>query len=140
MKKVVLREAQGPYKLAIDDETLAHEPVVLERDGEPVAVIVPMAEYEALRAQIEGRQQEEERLPATLVRDRAAFMAMKEQLLESHRSQYVAFKDGQFVDADPDDRALVKRLYDRFGVVPLYVKKVEEQERVYRIPGPRRVS
>ncbi|MFQ5859100.1 MAG: type II toxin-antitoxin system prevent-host-death family antitoxin [Anaerolineae bacterium] len=59
MKKVVvLRETQGPYRLAIDDEALAHEPVILERDGRPLAVIVPIAEYEALRTRYEQRQQE----------------------------------------------------------------------------------
>lgn len=49
MKKVILRESAAPYTLAIDDETMAHEPVILERDGRPVAVIVPLAEYKAFR-------------------------------------------------------------------------------------------
>lgn len=50
MKKVTLRESKAPYTLAVDDETLAQEPVILERDGRPMAVIVPLAEYEAFRA------------------------------------------------------------------------------------------
>lgn len=50
MKKVTLRESKAPYTLAVDDETLAHEPVMLERDGRPMAVIVPLAEYQAFRA------------------------------------------------------------------------------------------
>jgi PHD/YefM family antitoxin component YafN of YafNO toxin-antitoxin module len=50
MKTVVLRESQAPYTLAIDDETMNQEPVILERDGRPVAVLVPLAEYEAFRA------------------------------------------------------------------------------------------
>jgi len=50
MKKVTLRESKAPYTLAVDDETMAHEPVILERDGRPVAIIVPLAEYEAFRA------------------------------------------------------------------------------------------
>jgi len=136
MKKVALREAQGVYELAIDDETLAHEKIVLERDGQPVAVVVPIGEYEALRDR-PGVRQESEPEPASLVRNRTAFLSMKEQLLESHLGQYVAFKDGEFVDADPDETALVLRLYDRFGVVPLYVKKVEAQEQVYWIRSPR---
>lgn len=136
MKKVALREVQGVYELAIDDEALAHEKIVLERDGQPVAVVVPIGEYEALRDR-HGVRQEAEPESATLVANRAAFLAMKDQLLESHLGQYVAFKDGEFIDADPDDRALVLRLYDRFGVVPLYVKKVETEERVYWIRSPR---
>ena len=136
MKKMALREAQGVYELTIDDEALAHEKIVLERDGEPVAVVVPIGEYEALRDR-PGVRQEAEPEPATLASNRAAFLAMKDQLLESHLGQYVAFKDGELVDADPDDCALVRRLYDRFGVVPLYVKKVEAEERVYWIRSPR---
>jgi prevent-host-death family protein len=50
MKTVVLRESQAPYTLAIDNETMNQEPVILEQDGRPVAVLVPLAEYEAFRA------------------------------------------------------------------------------------------
>ncbi|MFQ5595159.1 MAG: hypothetical protein ACE5LU_10835 [Anaerolineae bacterium] len=50
MKKVILRESRAPYTLAVDDETLGHEPVILERDGRPVAALVPIVEYEAFRA------------------------------------------------------------------------------------------
>lgn len=50
MKKVILRESKAPYTLAVDDETMAQEPVILERDGRPVAVIIPIVEYEAFRA------------------------------------------------------------------------------------------
>jgi len=49
MKKITLRESKAPYTLAVDDETLAQEPVILERDGRPMAVIVPLAEYQAFR-------------------------------------------------------------------------------------------
>jgi len=49
MKKVVLRESKAPYTLAIDDETMTEEPVILERNGRPVAALVPIAEYEAFR-------------------------------------------------------------------------------------------
>ena len=54
MKKVVLRETQAPYTLTIDDATLTNEPVILEREGRPVAVLVPIAQYEAFRVWREG--------------------------------------------------------------------------------------
>jgi hypothetical protein len=49
MKKIVLRESQAPYTLFVDDETLSHETVILERDGQPVAALLPITEYEAFR-------------------------------------------------------------------------------------------
>ncbi|OGO40165.1 MAG: hypothetical protein A2Z04_04785 [Chloroflexi bacterium RBG_16_57_9] len=60
MKKVVLRESQAPYTLIVDNETLTHEEVILERDGEPIAALVPINEYEAFRA---WREMMEELLP-----------------------------------------------------------------------------
>jgi len=137
MKTIVLRESQAPYTLPVDDETLTREPVFLERGGKPVAVIIPIAEYEALQSQRQESKWEDVQVSGTLARDRAAFLAMKKQLLKTHSGQYVAFKDAQFEDADPDDRVLIKRLYARFGVVPLYIKRVEAQEQVYHLPGPR---
>jgi PHD/YefM family antitoxin component YafN of YafNO toxin-antitoxin module len=42
MKKLTLKETQAPYEVALDDTS---EVVILERNGEPVAAIVPIAEY-----------------------------------------------------------------------------------------------
>ena len=50
MKKIMLRESQAPYTLTLDEKTLTHESVILERDGQPVAALVPTAEYEAFHA------------------------------------------------------------------------------------------
>jgi hypothetical protein len=74
-----------------------------------------------------------------LEQDRAAYLRLKDELLKTHRGQYVGFKDGEFVGSDLDWSTLVERMYDRFGYVPIYVKKVEAQERVCRVSGPRRV-
>lgn len=60
MKKSMLRETLGTYILTIDKETLTHDPVVLERDGRPVAVILPIAEYEALRGRYKYKQLQQE--------------------------------------------------------------------------------
>ena len=44
------------YTLAVDEKTL-HESVVLERDGQPLAALVPIAEYEAFRAWQQAQEQ-----------------------------------------------------------------------------------
>ena len=49
-KRLTLRESHPPYTLSIEEEDLGQEPIILERDGQPVAAIVSLAEYEAFRA------------------------------------------------------------------------------------------
>lgn len=140
MKTLTLRESSAPYTLTVDNDFFGQEPVILQRDGRPVVVIIPIAEYEALRARPAMQQGETQMQgPGAVAGNRAAFLAMKGQLLQSHSGQYVAFKDGQLVGADSDDRALVKRLYHQFGVVPLYVKLVEDEEHLYHLSSPRKV-
>jgi hypothetical protein len=49
-RTVVLKEAQAPYTLSLEADTLGQETVILEREGRPVAAVVPFAEYEAFAA------------------------------------------------------------------------------------------
>ena len=45
MRRVILKEAQAPYTLAIEEEALSREPFVLGRDGEAVAAIIPITHF-----------------------------------------------------------------------------------------------
>jgi antitoxin (DNA-binding transcriptional repressor) of toxin-antitoxin stability system len=45
VKTIRIAEAQAEYKLAVDEAQLAQEPIILERDGEPIAAIIPFREY-----------------------------------------------------------------------------------------------
>ena len=50
-KRLILRESHPPYTLSIEEEdVLGQEPIILERDGQPIAAIASLAEYEAFRA------------------------------------------------------------------------------------------
>ena len=59
-RTVVLKEAQAPYILSLDEAALGRETVILEREGQPVAAVVPFADYEAFAAWRERREEEEE--------------------------------------------------------------------------------
>jgi PHD/YefM family antitoxin component YafN of YafNO toxin-antitoxin module len=48
MKRVTLREDRAPY--VVDEEILSGEPVIVERNGQAVAAVIPMADYEAFLA------------------------------------------------------------------------------------------
>ena len=70
-------------------------------------------------------------------RERRAFLRLLPELLQTHAGQYVAIHNEQVVDSGPDDIALVRRVQERVGYVPIHVARVEKQPRVERIPGPR---
>ena len=136
MKRVVLKESHAPYTLAIEEEALSQEPFILERDGEPVAAVVPMAEYEAFRAWREARDREEKRRKdlEAFEQERQTFERLKPELLYTHRGQCVAILNGQVVESGGDKIEVLDRVYERFGYRPVYVQWVEERPRVYKVP------
>ena len=135
MKKMVLREAQAPYTLTVDEKTL-HEPVLLERDGQPVAALVPIAEFEAFRAwrQAQERHRHRQAQMEAFEREQAAFERMKPELLRTHRGKVVAIYQGQVVQVGTDIAETLDAVYDQFGYVPCYVQRVEETPPVYKFP------
>jgi len=134
MKTIELCETRAAYAATIQDLVTSAEPVVIERDGKPVAVVVPYDLYQQLtRApQIEKKTISDE----IFERNRATYYAMKDELLKTHRGKWVAFHDGQFMDSDADDSALSERMHTKYGYGKLYIHLVEEPEHVYRVPTP----
>jgi hypothetical protein len=71
-------------------------------------------------------------------REQRAFVQMLPQLLASHRGQYVAIHDGQLVDSGAELVPLAKRVYVRYGYVPIWIDLVTDQPQPpVRIPSPR---
>jgi len=136
-KKLSVKEPRAPYVLSLDDTSLGEETVIIERRGEAVAAIVPIEEYRRLRQlqvwseQEAGRYQEELR---TFQEDREVFLRLLPELLKTHPGQFVAIFHGRLVDADPDQWALAKRIYAKYGYQPIYMDKVEKP-RVYEFPS-----
>ena len=60
MKKIAFRELQANYTLSIDRIAPVLEPILLERDGEPLGMLVPLEEYDAYQ---QWRQELYEPLP-----------------------------------------------------------------------------
>jgi hypothetical protein len=63
-----------------------------------------------------------------------AFLRLLPQLLATHRGQYVAIHNGQVVDSDTDEVALILRVQAKVGYVPIHVGMVSETQPVARIP------
>ena len=69
--------------------------------------------------------------------ERQAFWAMHAQLLSIYEGKYVAVLNGQVVDNDVDEGALVQRVYQKFGYQPVYVQWVTSGSLpVYRLMSP----
>lgn len=138
VKKIALKETQAPYSLSLDEAQLAEGPLILEREGQPVAAVIPIAEYERFRAWEEERawrRKHEEQL-RILDRERAAFLRLREELLKTHRGQFVAILNGQVVDSAPSLSELSQRVYARYGYRVIYMTEVRERPRIYEFSSP----
>jgi len=138
MKTISLKESQAPYSLALDEEQLGAEPAIIERDGQPVAVLVPFHEYQEF-ARWRARELPAHLRPAELKqfeREHRAFEHLREELLKTHQGQFVAVLNGQVVDADPDQGELAQRVYAKFGYRPIYMDEVREKPHLYEFPSP----
>lgn len=136
MRRVTLKEAHAPYTLAIEEEALIREPFILERDGEAVAAVIPITEYQAFRVwrEARGRKERQRKGFEAFEGERQAFERLKPELLRTHQGQWVAVYQGEVVEADRDRSQVLDSVYDRFGYVPVYVQLVEERPRVYKLP------
>ena len=134
-KTVSLKEAQATYSLSLDKTDLAQGPLILEHEGEPVAAVVPIAEYREFEAWQEREAKTRAGSDEAFERERAAFERLKPELLKTHRGKFVAVVNEQVVDADTDRVKLVLRVYDRFGYRPIYVQLVEEHPPRRRLPS-----
>jgi len=141
VKKITIKETRAPYTIPVSEEDLSEGPVVLERNGEAVAALVPIEEYRQFAAWREQREKEARqraRMEA-FERERAAFLRLKPQLLNTHRGLWVAIVGEQVVDSDTDSRALARRVYARFGYVPAYIQLVSEEMPSVELPSPEEV-
>ena len=125
-----LKEVSAPYTVNAEDEAIGRDTIIIRRNGEPVAVVIPFAEYQAMLAQP---------VPSDLVLDqeRAAFQRLLPELLKTHRGEWVAIVDGQPVEFGPDFSSVVVPVRQRFGQRPVYVREIAEQARIYKISSPR---
>jgi hypothetical protein len=136
MKTLTLKEAQVPYNVALDEALLTDEVIILEKDGQPVAALVPMAEYTAFQAWREAEKQRQARQAeeAAIEREHAAFEQMLPELLKQYPGQAVAIHDGQVVGVGDDEVVVWEEARKKFKGAPIYVQIVEYPPRVYKVP------
>jgi hypothetical protein len=137
MTAKTLREISAPYLVGADDQALGVETIVIQRDGRPIAVVVPYAEYAALIAHQSEPPAPVESEPDELAHERAAFERGLPELLTTHRGEWVAIVDERPVEFGPDFGSVIRRVRARWGQRPVYVQEIREQPRVYKMSAPR---
>jgi PHD/YefM family antitoxin component YafN of YafNO toxin-antitoxin module len=142
MKTVTLQEAHAPYHIAFDDAPLSGEVVILEKDGQPVAAVAPMAEYSAFQAwrAAEKRQQTPQNAEAIIEREHAAFQRMSPALQKQYPGQVVAIHASQVVAVGQDRMEVWQAARQQLGDAPIYVQTVEYPPRVYKMPSRKVVA
>ena len=137
MTQRIFREVQAPYVVNPDDETVGRETIILKRGGEPIAAIVPYAEYQDWLAFRQSRSQPHitSALPIDpgFMRQWEAFQRLKPELLKKYGGQWVGIVNEQVAEVGPDYASIAMRM-DRFGNAPMCISQVLEKPRVYKIP------
>lgn len=131
-RHVELRESQELYLVGIDATQLEREPIVLEKDGEPVAAVISYLEFQSFQ---KWKERADAYHPSkTFLADGETFRRMLPDLMNTHKDKYVAIYRGELVDSADNLGELADRVYGRLGYTEIYMDQVTEP-RVYRIPS-----
>ena len=136
MQKLILKEAQAPYQIALNDTLFAGEVVILEKNGQSVAAVVPMTEYDAFQAwrAAEARKQQVEAEEAAIAREHRAFQQMLPALLKQYPGRVVAIHQGKIVAVGDERMEVWQRARQQTEGAPIYVQTVDNPTKVYKMP------
>ena len=136
MAPQTLKEVSVPYTVNPEDEAIGRDIIIIRRNGEPVAVVMPYAEYTELLARPSTQSSEPASDNPGFARERAAFRRLLPELLKAHRGEWVAIVNEQALEFGPDFGSVILRVRKRFGQRPVYVQEILETPRVYKIGSP----
>ncbi len=136
MKKLTLQEAHAPYHISLNDTLLTDEVVILEKEGQPVAVLVPLAEYNAFQIwrEEEKRRQSLQAEQAAIEREHQAFQRLLPELLKQYAGRVVAIHQGQVIEVGDNKLTVWERARQQLQNAPVYVQVVQDSPGVYKMP------
>lgn len=135
---ITINEAQAIYTVPFSEDVLTEGPVIVERKGRQIAVIVNANEFQAFRVWRDGRLWQQKELGRLHI-ERAAFQRLLLELLKTYCSQFVAVYNGRVVDDDADESAPARRAI-AWGYRPCYIQEVRTESRIYELPSPEGVD
>lgn len=136
MQKLILKETQAPYQVALSDAPFTGEVVILEKNGRAVAAVVPIADYNAFQAwrATEERKEQMAQEEAAIAREHQAFQQMLPDLLAAYRDRVVAIYQGKVIAAGDDRMEVWQRARQQTNGAPVYVQTVSQPSKVYKMP------
>ncbi|MFN8440948.1 MAG: DUF5678 domain-containing protein [Caldilineaceae bacterium] len=137
MQTLILKESQAPYQVILEEPPAPGDVVVLEKNGQPVAAVVPMTEYlefQSWRA-IEQRKRNQQLEEAAIAREHRAFQQLLPQLLQQYPGRVVAIHDGKVIAVGDDRMEVWQRARQQMGNAPVDVQTVEAHPKVYKVTG-----
>jgi hypothetical protein len=149
MKHYEVQATSTHYRVEVEQTLLAQEPAILEQDGRPVAILLPMTEYEAFRTwRITSTAQAQTALPRTasshtalspeLEKEVLAFEQLKPQLFAQYPGRVVAIYQERLVAVGDNRLDVLDQVWDQFGEVSCYVENVAaDTPRRVRMPSIR---
>lgn len=142
MKRLVLKESKAVYSVQIDDTAFADEVVLLEKEGQPVAAVLPISEYRAyqLWRDAENRTQSRQTKEAEIEREHAAFAKMLPELIKQYSGQVVAIYNGKVVATGSEKMDVWEQARLKIGKQTIYVQKVAKAPTIYKMPNRRVVT
>ena len=138
MTQQTLREVNMPYTVNPDDEAVGRETVIIRRNGEPVAAVIPFAEYQDLLAlkPHPAPKPLAEPVDAEFEKQWAALQRMMPELLQTHAGQWVAIVNEKLVASGPVWATVFEDVFNRLGDVPMCIHEVRRKPRVYKMESP----
>lgn len=138
-RTISLKEIQATYSVSVDKAHPVDEPVYIEHDGKPWAVLVPVTQYEQLVAQHSEILKRDDAAwchaqLAHLGAERETFQQLLPELLKTHADKFVAIKGNQVVDSDADESALAQRTREH-GVRPIFIERVTTTPTIIELPS-----
>ena len=129
-----IREVQTPYIVKAGDEAIGKDTIFIKQDGEPIAVILPYAEYQQWQAykvsgfaySLEDREFEQQW---------AVFQRLKPELLKTHPGKWVGIAHEQMAAVGDSANAVLENILDKYGDVPMYIQEVRADPRIYQMTG-----
>ena len=126
MRHYELQTTATHYRIEDEQTLLTQEPAFLERNGEPLAVLLPLAAYEAFQAWQSLAADPSEREPdPAFAREVAAFERLKPQLLQQYPGRVVGIYQGEIVAVGDNRLDVLDQVWDQFGEVSCYIETVE---------------
>lgn len=135
MKHYEIQATSTHYRVEVEQKVLTQEPALLEQNGQPVAILLPITEYEAYRvwqatsaASAQTVQLPLASSPAALSpaleEEVLAFERLKPQLLAQYPGRVVAIYQGRVVAIGDERLAVLDQVWDQFGEVSCYIETV----------------